>query len=297
MRRIVVSILAYNAEPFIKYCLDSIYDIADMIIIVEGAFDRQRIYGSRSTDRTIEIIRKYHDPKTKIRLLFMNGHEHEHKNVALRYCDPGDWYFMVDADEIYTSKALGNLRRILQTDRKTDLFYVRWNNFYYSFRYYLRELSSPRLYRVSRGCRFIWKNMLATGSGVSYERLRTKKISPNKALIFHYGYLWNVKQKMALYGRPGRVWYETIFRTFTWKDRNRIYRLNALLSKGKPGIHYHGGQKLKIFKGKHPQIMRAHPLSGRDLTKEFQKGYAEPPYRIDPFTFLLRYLLYGVILK
>jgi hypothetical protein len=204
---------------------------------------------------------------------------------------------MVDSDEIYTPKALKNLKEILTKDKKTDLFYIWWDNFYYNFKYYIRELSSPRLFRVRRGCRFIWKNILATGSGISYKYLKTRAISPRKVLMFHYGYLWNIKQKMALYGRSGRKWYENIFKMFTWKNRNMIYKLNATLNISKPGIHYHGGQKLKIFKGKHPQIMKGHPLAKRDLIREFQKGYEEPSYRINPFIFLLRYLLYGIILK
>jgi len=297
MSRIIVSILAYNAEPFIKYCLDSIYDFADMIIIVEGSFDRQRIYGLRSCDRTVELIKKYPDPKTKIRLFHMNRQEHEHRNVALRYCNDGDWYFTVDADEIYKAKDIKRLKKLLQSDAKSDMMKMYWHNFYFNFRLYLKELSPPRIFRTRPGCRFIRRNTMITASGIPYEKLNCRILSGKTVTIYHYGYIYNIRKKMALYGKPANEWYENIFCKFNWKNRHAVYKINARRSKEAPGIHYHGGQKLKIFKGKHPQIMKGHPLAKRDLIREFQKGYEEPPYRINPFTFLLRYLLYGIILK
>lgn len=294
MSRIVVSILAYNAEPFIQSCLASIYDIADMIIVVEGAFDRQRMYGLRSTDRTIELIKKFPDPETKIRLFHMNKQEHEHRNIALRYCTDGDWYFTVDADEIYKRKDLINLKNILSKDGKTDVFKMHWYNFYYNFKLYLKELSPPRIFRVKTGCRFIRRNTMATSNGALYDALVCRSLNQNAILIYHYGYLHNVRQKMALYGAKGRTWYNDVFMKFNWKDRGKIYAANANISGASPGIHFHGGGKLKAFKGRHPSIMTNNALAGKDLLKEFKAGVQEPFYRAcNPF----RYLLYGYILK
>ncbi len=201
MNKIVVSILAYNAEPFIKPCLDSIYDFADLIVIVEGSFERQRIFGLRSPDATTASIMRYPDKRNKIRFFQMNKHEHDHRNIALCFCDPGDWYFTVDADEIYKEKDLRALSVILKKDRSTDMFRLFWYNFYFNFRLYLKEVSPPRIFRVRKGCRFVRRNTMVTAEGIPYEKLKARTIPQSSVLIYHYGYISNVRMKMALYGK------------------------------------------------------------------------------------------------
>lgn len=106
---------------------------------------------------------------------------------------------------------------------------------------------------------------------------------------------------MALYGQKGMDWYNNIFTKFTWKNRNKIYAANAKRTGEAPGIHFHGGGKLKVFHGRHPSIMMNSRLSGKDLLKEFRSGMREPFYRIsgplELAAFLLRSIFYGYILR
>jgi hypothetical protein len=268
---------------------------------VEGSFDKQRIYGLRSSDKTINIIRKYSDKKDKIRFFQMNKQEHDHRNVALNFCNPGDWYWTVDSDEIYKFKDLKKLHKILYNDNKTDLFRLYWDNFYYNFKLYLRELSPPRIFRTRQGCKFIRRNTMATSNGILFDKLNNKIIKPSDVLIYHYGYITNVRQKIALYGRSGLEWYNNIFKQFTWENRNKIYRLNAKRTGESPGIHFHGGGKLKPFKGKHPNAMINNPLAKKDLLKLFASGEHEDGFKINglfnTIMFIIRYIYYGIILK
>lgn len=278
MGKIVVSILCYNAEPYIKACIDSIYGFADIIVIVEGSLDRQRIYGLSSSDKTIKIIDNYPDKQKKIKRFHMNKQEHDHRNIALRYCVPGDWYFTVDQDEIYTANDLKKLKKVLSSDNKTDMFRFTWYNFYYNFNLYLKEVSPPRIFKVRKGCRFVRRNSMVTSSGTPYEELNVRTFKDTEIIMYHYGYLHNIKKKMTLYGKKGMRWYNDIFTKFNWKNKDAIYRLNSKITGEAPGIHLHGGGKLKIFKEKHPASMRKSTLAKKDLIKLFASGKKEGSY-------------------
>ncbi len=88
---------------------------------------------------------------------------------------------------------------------------------------------------------------------------------------------------------------------FDWKNRNRIYKLNALRTKEAPGIHFHGGGKLMTFRGEHPSAIMKSPLAKKDLISAFKKGYVEPRYAnkniLGPLLYLFRTILYGWLLR
>ena len=279
MSKIIVSILAYNSETFIKYTLDSIYDLADKIVIVEGAYGLQRAFGLRSSDRTIEIIKDYPDPKKKILLIFKNAKEHEHRNEVLKFCEPGDWFFTVHTDEIYKKMDLANLREILSSDRDTDVFKVPWFEFYYNFHLGIDGTdSSQRIYRIREGCKFFRKDQLATKDGTKYGDMNINSLDRNKVLMFHYAYIYNVKKKIHYYGEKAMIWYNEIFRKFTPENADYIYKKNMGLNGGY-GIHLNGDPViLSEFHGEHPEAMKTHPLATRDLIELFKNGYEEPDY-------------------
>jgi len=82
---ISVCLIARNEEKFLDQCLRSVMPIADEIIFVDTG----------STDRTLEIARKYTD---KIWLHPWNDSFSEARNHYLEYAT-GDWIFQIDADE------------------------------------------------------------------------------------------------------------------------------------------------------------------------------------------------------
>jgi hypothetical protein len=280
MNKIIVSILAYNSEMFIKYCLDGIYDFADKIVIVEGSYGLQRAFGLRSTDRTIEIVKNYPDLQKKIVFLQKNGKEHEHRNEVLKYCEPGDWFFTVHTDEFYIKSHLKYLKDLLAKDKETDVYELPWFEFYYNFRLGIDgSYSSARIYRVREGCRFIRKDQLSTADGRQYYKMNFKRMDRNNILMFHYAYIYNVKKKMMYYGRKKMRWYNEVFTKFTPENADAIYKKNEEIT-GKYGIHPLGEESLVLaeFRGEHPEVMKDHPLRDRDLIEEFKRGYEEPGY-------------------
>ncbi|MCX7944062.1 MAG: glycosyltransferase family 2 protein, partial [Deltaproteobacteria bacterium] len=96
-------ILTYNEEKNIEQCLRSIYDWVDEIFIVD----------SFSTDKTLEIARKYTD---KI-------YQHKWENYAKQYIWAlenlpirNEWVLRLDADERWTEDGLKELSRIIFID-------------------------------------------------------------------------------------------------------------------------------------------------------------------------------------
>lgn len=85
-----VAVATYNEERKIERTLKSINGWADEIIIVDG----------NSTDKTVEIAKKFTDK------VFFHENElmfHKSKNLAIEKCT-GDWIFFLDADEVVTKK-------------------------------------------------------------------------------------------------------------------------------------------------------------------------------------------------
>ena len=77
--------LTKNNEKTLEYNLKSIYKYADEIVILD----------SGSTDKTLEIARKYTD---KILFRPFDGNFGEQKNYGMKNCT-GEWIFILDSDE------------------------------------------------------------------------------------------------------------------------------------------------------------------------------------------------------
>src|SRR5258708_25888879 len=62
--------IVFNGETFLQELLESIYDFAYEIVVVEGPDQNSLPMAGPdggSTDRTLEILRSYPDPKRKLR--------------------------------------------------------------------------------------------------------------------------------------------------------------------------------------------------------------------------------------
>lgn len=96
-----VAIAVHNEEKNIIRCLQSIYDWANEIVIVDG----------RSTDKTIDFIRQF-DQKNKIHLFKEDNPPmfHQNKQKAIERCR-GQWILQLDADEVISE----NLKKEILT--------------------------------------------------------------------------------------------------------------------------------------------------------------------------------------
>lgn len=121
MAKISACIISYNEEEKIEDCLKSLQGIADEIIIVD----------SNSTDKTLEIVRKYTD---KVFLHDFQGYGKQ-KNLATDKAT-NDWIINLDCDERLSSELQLSIKTIKENlddnsvysmPRKTFYIY-RWLN-------------------------------------------------------------------------------------------------------------------------------------------------------------------------
>jgi glycosyltransferase involved in cell wall biosynthesis len=98
-----VIILTYNEEVNIRACLESVKDLTDEIFIVD----------SYSTDRTLEIARKYTD-KIYQNVWTNNPIQRQWAltNLPLSY----DWIFFLDADERLTTSLKNEIIKVLSQE-------------------------------------------------------------------------------------------------------------------------------------------------------------------------------------
>lgn len=112
--KLSVAIIAYNEERNIERALSSV-SWADEIIVVD----------SQSTDRTVEIARRYTD---KVVIHPWQGHIAQ-KNFALSLAT-NEWVLSIDADEEVSPKLANSIKKILAEGPKFDGYMVKRKVFY-----------------------------------------------------------------------------------------------------------------------------------------------------------------------
>lgn len=100
--RLSLCIATFNEEAFIHYPLDSVYDIVDEVVIVDGG----------STDKTLDIVRAYGD-KVKIFPYDNPPMFHINKQRALEHAQ-GDWILQLDADEALSPELKQEIMSIVE---------------------------------------------------------------------------------------------------------------------------------------------------------------------------------------
>lgn len=96
--KLSVAIATYNEEANLARCLESVKNIADEIIIVDGS----------STDDTVEIARKFN---AKILVRDNPPIFHINKQKAADMCT-GDWILHMDADEVISPELADEIKAI-----------------------------------------------------------------------------------------------------------------------------------------------------------------------------------------
>lgn len=136
---ITVVLATYNEEKNLPACLESVKDLADEIVIVDGT----------STDKTVEIAKSY---GANVLVTTNPPIFHINKQKAIDMATK-DWILQLDADERVT-KALANeiKEKIEQPD--VDGFWIPRKNWYLG-RYLLKGGAYPdytlRLYKNGKG--------------------------------------------------------------------------------------------------------------------------------------------------
>ncbi len=115
MAKISACVISYNEEDKIEDCLRSLEQVVDEIIIVD----------SLSSDRTLEIARRYTDKIFEQKFL---GHI-EQKNLAISKASH-DWILSLDCDERLTDELKQSILSIKDTIEQADAYSMNRKTFY-----------------------------------------------------------------------------------------------------------------------------------------------------------------------
>ncbi|MBI4039330.1 glycosyltransferase family 2 protein [Candidatus Daviesbacteria bacterium] len=116
MNRVSVAIATFNEEKNIVDCLESVRQLADEIVVVDGS----------SSDQTVELARRFTD---KIIIKDNPQMFHINKNAAIDYCS-GDWILQLDADERVSAALAAEIKKIAQEGSVYDGFWIKRRNFF-----------------------------------------------------------------------------------------------------------------------------------------------------------------------
>jgi len=123
---IVACICAFEAEQTLQRTLDSLKELVDRIIIVDGSWKGFADYAA-SKDRTVEIASSY--PKTTV-IPAEKPYETEMEKRT-QYLNPklvkeDDWLLIIDDDEFLT-QGMAETRKILSATREPYFTAVLWD--------------------------------------------------------------------------------------------------------------------------------------------------------------------------
>src|SRR3712207_4663295 len=138
MSKYSIYVIAYNDEPNMRACLESVA-WADELIVVD----------SHSTDRTAAIAREF---THRIYQVDFKGFG-DLRNRALSFCSH-DWVFSLDSDERMTPELREEIRRVLDAGPDADAYFVPRKN-YFLGRWikhcgWYPDYRQPQLFRKSR---------------------------------------------------------------------------------------------------------------------------------------------------
>ena len=99
-----VVLATYNEEKNLAACLDSVKGLYDEVVIVDGS----------STDKTIEVAKKY---GARVKITTNKPNFHINKQMAIEMATK-DWVLQLDGDEHVSPEQKEEIREILEKDPK-----------------------------------------------------------------------------------------------------------------------------------------------------------------------------------
>lgn len=285
--QISVGMIVFNADLFLKTCLDAICDFAHEILIVEGSCPQARWDASSegtSRDRTLEVISSYPDIENKIKLVASQAwnHKDDMVNAYIPYVT-GDYLFQVDSDEIWSQDALKKIHQVLC--ERPDITCLEFNplHFWHNFETVLVEghwvWPFMRIFRFEKGAK--WQSheppILLNPQGVPYNDIKKVNATDEFGIrFFHYSYLTERQARWKAtffkqYSKPEDIrssdastcigmtsdWFEKVWKA--WENNPEMVETTYGTSPG-GGPAWGPQGRTEKYTGSHPEVITLHPL-------------------------------------
>lgn len=117
MPKLSVYVIAYNDEPNMRACLESVAGLGDELIVVD----------SHSTDQTAAISREFTNKVYQVD--FKGFGDLRNQTVALA---THEWVFSLDSDERMTPELREEIQQVLGSEPAVDAYFVPRKNYFLS---------------------------------------------------------------------------------------------------------------------------------------------------------------------
>lgn len=201
--RFSFGMIVFNGAAFLREVLESIYDFAFEIIVVEGPDLNARPMAGPdggSTDGTMEILRSFPDPGKKLKIIRGVWQSKDQQCNRVIEEASGDFIWQVDDDEIYKKEDLLKIEQMLLKDPDITAMAFYWQNFFKGFDRVM--VANPpyevwRLFRFRPGYRFSTHRPPTVVDGSSgavmnhIKPLRGQALAEAGIYIYHYSYVFD----------------------------------------------------------------------------------------------------------
>jgi glycosyltransferase involved in cell wall biosynthesis len=212
--KITAAMIVFNGDHVIEQSIQSVYDFVDEIVIAEGPVKYWQEMGfERSSDNTIELLRNFHDPDKKLKIVndkYSEKDDQFQRALDLMTVKP-DYLIQVDSDEVWTEKSLIGLRTLLD-ERKPVSVGVHSHTFVGGLERTIGGFEEKtdnflRVFRWSEGCHFLTHRPPTIQYPDGNQTRGHGHIDSDEARdsygvsMCHYSYVWpsQVKSKIGYY--------------------------------------------------------------------------------------------------
>lgn len=247
----------YNEIDWAAYQIDQAMLLCDKLLITEGSqFASFTDISERSTDGTLDVIHdKMKEYSNRITLNYTirkhpnyRSNQCANFNRALEFCDVGDYFVELDADEFYFDEHIERLNELMK-EGKADILGSYGHDFAFSFKW-----------------KFIQNNMEVSGKEHILKKTpnlyfvpthKPKNVGPlnlaNKNYLGRYHYKWvkptermRIRHKTSGFHKGMLEWFDKNWDSIELKE-GESYRF------------YGGYFILKRYGGNHPESLNGHP--------------------------------------
>jgi glycosyltransferase involved in cell wall biosynthesis len=274
MPKVTFGIIVLNGEPFVRYCLRSLYHFAHEIIVVEGGHEDTRVVATpdgHSIDGTLDALRQFcaeEDPQGKVTVVTRDGFWPKKDELgrartpqSRAYAEraTGDYLWQIDIDEFYRPEDVREVFELL-LDRPTISavsFNVRqfWGSLDFEidgWKWRRGGETFHRLFKWGEGYHYVTHEppTVVDGSGRDMRALEWvsgKELARRGIYLFHYSHLFpsQVDQKTKIYQLEKPRWCADIVE---WADTSYFHLGHPFHLER----HYELPSWLRRYRGDHP---------------------------------------------